>query len=90
MATKVECAKHGPQEATYVCSHLADSLKSSIPLGFYYASEPRGDAWCRACEAVRIAEGGESGDWNDRSEAFAKIKLLCGLCYDKIKRLNVT
>jgi hypothetical protein len=84
----VECIEHGPQEETYVCKHLASSLKTQQPVGFYWSSEPRGDAWCDECEKVRIAEGGPSGDWNDRSEAFASIQILCGACYDKVKSLN--
>jgi hypothetical protein len=84
----VECIEHDPQEETYVCKHLASSLKMQQPVGFYWSSEPRGDAWCDECEKVRIAEGGPSGDWNDRSEAFASIQILCGACYDKVKALN--
>ena len=41
--------------------------------------------WCAECEEVRIRCG---GDWNDESEAFAKIKLLCGGCWDRLKELN--
>jgi hypothetical protein len=88
MIERIECSEHGAQEATYVCCHLAESLHTGEKVGFFYASEPRGDAWCTACEEVRIREGGDTGDWNDRSEAFAKIKLLCGACYDKVKKLN--
>lgn len=88
MTDKVECSIHGIQDETFVCTHLADSLHTEKQVGFYYSDDDRGDAWCSECEDVRIKEGGESGDWNDESEAFAQIKLLCGSCYDKIKRLN--
>ena len=89
MIRRVECAKHGPQEETFVCCHLVESLRTRKKVGFYYSSEPRGDAWCEACEEVRIREGGETGNWNDRSEAFADIKLLCGACYDEVRKLNL-
>ena len=85
MSEKVECSIHGPQDETFVCCHLVESLRTGNRVGFYFASEPRGDAWCEACEEVRIREG---GDWNDRSEAFANIKLLCGACYDEVKKIN--
>jgi hypothetical protein len=88
MGNTVECNEHGAQEATFVCRHLAESLSTRRPVGFYFASEARGDAWCSACEHVRVREGGETGDWNERSEAFAQITLLCGSCYDEVKRLN--
>ena len=85
MSEKVECSIHGSQDETFVCCHLVESLRTGNRVGFYFASEPRGDAWCEACEEVRIREG---GDWNDRSEAFANIKLLCGACYDEVKKIN--
>jgi hypothetical protein len=37
-----------------------------------------------ACEEVRQQEG----EWNDRSEAFAKITLLCAGCYEVVKQRN--
>ena len=88
MDSTVNCAEHGNQGEAFVCSHLAESFKTGGKIGFYYASEARGDAWCEACEQMRIVEGGTSGDWNERSESFAAITLICGGCYDSIKRLN--
>lgn len=88
MVRKVNCCIHGQQEETFVCQHLVESLSTGEKVGFYSAFEPRGDAWCSMCETVRVKEGGKSGDWNDKSEAFADIKLLCGSCYDQIRELN--
>ena len=42
-------------------------------------------AWCRACDQVRIREG---GDWNEVSEAFAKITLICHHCYEAARARN--
>lgn len=83
----IVCELHGEQDETFVCIHLAESLESGLKVGFYYASEPRGDAWCGACEEVRLKES-DTGDWNESSEAFADITLICGKCYDKVKTLN--
>jgi len=88
MTNMVECSEHGAQQETFVCQHLLSSLKTGQKVGFYWSSEPRGDAWCDACEDVRIAEGGATGDWNQRSEGFAAIKVLCGACYDRVRELN--
>ena len=88
MTERIECSIHGPQESTFVCQHLVRSLTTRERVGFFSAGSPRGDAWCSACEDVRLREGGETGDWNERSEAFAGIKLLCGSCYDEAKRLH--
>jgi hypothetical protein len=88
MRTFVQCEEHGSQDEAFVCKHLVFSLKTKQPVGFYWSSEPHGDAWCEACETVRVAEGGTTGDWNERSEAFAEIQVLCGACYDEVRTLN--
>jgi hypothetical protein len=28
------------------------------------------------------------GEWNDESEGFAKVSLMCGACYDRAKAMN--
>ena len=63
----IDCDKHGKQEETFVCQHIVESLYTKTPVGFYSASEPRGDAWCNECERVRIQEG---GGWNEKSECL--------------------
>jgi ferredoxin len=88
MSETVECKAHGEQQETFVCHHLFKALDSGEKVGFFWSGEPRGDAWCSACEAVRIREGGITGDWNERSEKFADIKLLCGACYDQLRKLH--
>ena len=40
--------------------------------------------WCGECEKVRIKNNG----WNEISEGFAKIKLVCEDCYFDLKRFN--
>lgn len=76
----VECSRHGTREATFVCQHLS-SIDDVV--GFHagfdeeHPDEPWPNAWCDACERVRA----EEGDWNDRSEAFARIQLMCDGCY---------
>lgn len=83
---EIECEEHGTREATFVCQHLV----KGEGLGFHQGSDdddppaPLPDAWCDSCETVRAEEGG----WNDRSEAEAKIGLLCSDCYLKRRQLN--
>jgi hypothetical protein len=83
----VECAEHGPQQSTFVCQHVAASLGHRRSVGFWIsdASEPRPNAWCTECERVVQARGGE---WDDESEAFAGVTLLCGACYDEARALS--
>ena len=84
---KIQCDVHGWQEQTFVCQHIAQSLHTGIPVGFYWSSEQadaRPDAWCSACEKARIEAG---GDWTPEVEERLKVKLLCGACYDYAKSI---
>ena len=84
----VECGDHGQQQATYVCRHIAQSLIDHKPTGFLAAEQSadnlRPDAWCSACEEMV----NRTGEWDEESEAFAGVKLLCGACYDDAKLMN--
>jgi hypothetical protein len=80
---QVCCPRHGDSHATYVCRHLANGRGR----GFFCADDeddPRPDAWRAACDEVLRQEG----EWNDRSEAFAAVTLLCAGCYDEARWQN--
>ncbi len=85
----VDCCTHGKQQATYVCQHIVQSLRDGIPRGFWSAEPEAGDlrpdSWCSACEEMVTKSDGE---WNDESENFAGVTLLCGACYDRAKAMN--
>jgi len=88
----VECGNHGLKRPAFVCQHLN---KNQIT-GFHEAfdSSPSMEleqdddfqAWCNECETIRA----EKGEWNDRSEGYAKIKLICESCFFEIKEKNKT
>lgn len=88
--TIVECGIHGLFRPAYVCQHL--NLEDK--LGFNEAFETwegmeleEGEdlgAWCDECEKVRLKHDG----WNEESEKFANIKLVCEDCYFEMKQLN--
>ena len=84
----VECCTHGEQQATFVCRHIVQSLEDNRARGFWWSSESdergRPDAWCSKCEEVVAKSGG----WDEESEKFAGVSLLCGSCYDEAKELN--
>lgn len=85
----VECPAHGDQQATFVCRHIVDGVKTRRVTGFWTSCDPdnpRPDAWCSECEARVQATAGE---WTDESEAFAGVTLLCGACYDDARRRNL-
>jgi len=56
----MECSCRGRQQPAFICQHLLDGEL----LGFFQPDEPpTGDelweqAWCEACEAVRMQAGG--------------------------------
>lgn len=83
---KVECSVHGKSSATFICQHLANGAGLGFNAGFD-PDEPDAlypDAWCDECNAVLEQEG----EWNDTSEAFADIKLVCAQCYCDIREKN--
>lgn len=84
---RVECPEHGDQGAAFVCRHL--NLRE--PVGFVEGYDPDDpdealfQAWCSACDEILDDEG----EWNDRSEAFAGVRLVCRACYREMKALNL-
>lgn len=77
----IECSSHGVCEATYVCRHIWGSGDNVPSVGFNYSSlsnDAYPNAWCDACDDFLMANG---GDWNDITEAFARVSLLCSGCY---------
>jgi hypothetical protein len=85
-ARRVECSEHGEQGPAFVCRHL--NLRE--PVGFVEGYDPENPeealyhAWCSACDEILVQEG----EWNDRSEAHAGIRLVCQACYREMKTLN--
>ena len=87
----VECGSHDYRRRAFVCTHLNNVNK----VGFEEAFDTFEDmelledddfqAWCSECEIVRQKEG----EWNEKSEAFASIKLVCEKCYFEMKELNL-
>ena len=87
----VECRDHEHQRIAFVCKHLIHSTKVGFQEAFdtFEGMELSEDddfqAWCDECEIARRKEG----EWNERSMAFADIKLVCEKCYFEIKELNL-
>lgn len=82
----VECAEHGSGARAIVCQHLP----AGRGVGFNQVCAPDEpdcvfpDAWCDACEAVLDREG----EWNDRAQAFANLRVLCSDCYMRARSQN--
>lgn len=82
----VECAAHGATQATYLCKHLLDGKNLGFNSGYDpdYPDDLWPDAWCNECDKILD----EEGEWNDKSEKFADIKLLCCQCYEEARARN--
>ena len=82
----VSCGTHGARPAAFVCRHVLDSLRTGARVGFHTPDDAADDdqGWCDACERVRAREG----EWNDRSEAYADIRLICLDCFQQARALN--
>ncbi|HYO77912.1 MAG TPA: hypothetical protein VE010_15750 [Thermoanaerobaculia bacterium] len=81
---QIHCERHGATLPAYTCKHLVTGTDRGFFAGELTEGSSRPDAWCAECENVRIAEG----EWNDRSQAFAEIKLICAFCYDQARERN--
>ena len=82
----IDCERHGQRATAYVCQHLVAGENQ----GFHWGEDPDNpfspvpDAWCHACEEELLREG----EWNDRNEAFADIKVICSECYVEVRSRN--
>jgi hypothetical protein len=82
----VDCPIHGESEPAFVCRHL----NLDHPVGFVEGYDPDDPdtelfhAWCSECDIVLQREG----TWNDRSETFAGVRMVCRGCYQAMKAKN--
>lgn len=86
-AAVIECAEHGTREETFVCQHIAFSLTTRKPVGFFWADQTakdRSDAWCFECNE-RVKQTG--GEWVGEAGRQLGVKLICAGCYDDAKEM---
>jgi hypothetical protein len=83
----VHCPRHGERRPTFVCQHLV----RGSGLGFYTPNRPHTEeesdeqaAWCSDCERVRQEQGG----WNDVSEGYAGVTMICDMCFEAARIRN--
>jgi hypothetical protein len=85
---RVHCHEHGYRFPTFVCRHLV----GGEGLGFYPPNRPpisedesaEQCAWCAECEQVRQKQGG----WDDISEEFAGVTMVCDVCFESSRIRN--
>ncbi|CAL2063581.1 DUF6882 domain-containing protein [Tenacibaculum sp. 190524A05c] len=86
----VDCGIHGKRRPAFVCQHLNLTERKGFHESFdtFRGMDLDNDddfgAWCNECELVRDKEG----EWNDVSESYAEIQLVCEECYFELKDFN--
>ena len=86
-AEPVHCREHGVARRAFVCRHLVQALLSppARPIGFFHPAAQSSEeedlhGWCGACDAILL----RVGEWNDESEGFAGVTMICSICYKKV------
>lgn len=82
-----ECGEHGLQPETFVCQHVAESLNTGRPVGFWWPAESDQeypDAWCTECNERHKRCGYE---WEGEAAEHLGAKLLCAACYLEARKL---
>lgn len=88
---KLDCGTHGFKRPAFVCQHLETNSHNGFEESFetFKGMDLEEDddfsAWCDECEKKRI----ECDGWNDESEKFAQIKMVCEDCYFEMKESNL-
>lgn len=83
----VDCCDHGRVLASFVCTHTLESLADGEARGFLWTRDGDGcvNAWCEKCEAFKADNG---GNWNEITEKFADISLVCEACASRVASMN--
>ena len=90
MGNRVECNSHGKAPMAFVCVHLLSGERVGWNEPEEYTDDPDDEfsgclnAWCDACEEVAESTGG----WNEESEKFADIHVVCEPCALSYRELN--
>ncbi len=84
---KVHCSQHGETNPAYACCHLVSSLRDGVERGLVFVRDDDNqyNGWCGECDEFFMANGEE---WNDRTEGFAKISLICEGCFERLIKMN--
>lgn len=87
----IKCEYHGFARYAFVCQHLNFEHKTGFEEAFEtFPNMNLNDdedlqAWCNDCEKIRISTNG----WNEESERYANIRLICEYCYFELKEFNL-
>ncbi|UEQ77250.1 hypothetical protein [Chryseobacterium arthrosphaerae] len=85
----IECSSHGAQPFGVVCIHLLTNEKKS---GFHEQEDEghgKPDAWCNECHE-RWQLMNQSEVEREQWEELCDFKMICAVCYDKIKEEHQT
>lgn len=81
----VRCGEHGVNPEAVVCKHLLFGKYRGFFCDLEDPHNPYPDAWCHACELIRLEHNG----WTDATEELMELALVCGGCYEEIRQRNL-
>ena len=87
----IECEEHGENKMAFVCHHFLEKQNIGWNEKEEYIFDEDDEfwdcisAWCDECENYRI----ENDGWDEDSEKFADITLVCESCALKFKEENL-
>jgi hypothetical protein len=87
MSDLIDCMNHGRRATTFVCQHVAGSLLTRRPVGFFWSaadSKDFPDAWCAECNERHARSGLE---WVGEALEHLDAKVLCSGCYLEARRM---
>jgi hypothetical protein len=82
---QINCSEHGEANTAYVCEHLIANPVQQWHSDYPSEDSPWPDAWCSACNAEYLKEGG----WSERNEDKVSIKTICHYCYENARSDSV-
>jgi hypothetical protein len=87
VSREVLCGSHGRRRAAFACHHLVSGLTDRAPRGVNWLRDDAGqvNAWCDACDDHLVANG---NDWNDVTEGFAQVTLICQECFGQFSTFD--
>jgi hypothetical protein len=80
----VQCQEHGARTCAFVCGHLLTAMQEGTSSNGPWIVEdattddPEPAAWCLDCERLLA----EEGEWTDRMDEFADLRLICDRCFE--------
>lgn len=86
MNAPVQCARHGAAEASFVCSHIVETIDDGVARGFSWAVDEEGDHQSLCDDCHHKSHAMTDAQWEDHVAATGRI--LCLKCFWRAWEIN--